>query len=329
IEPFRFNLPTEQALPATVRAHTVFDRTLFRAGQTVSMKHLIRAETGGGFALLPAGQLPNRLRIQHQGSGQEFRFPLTWRGRAASDSVFAIPPQAKLGRYDVILDTGAVDAGAPQADAGEDGGQSGRGWRSGSFRVEEFRLPLLQGRIAAPKTAQVAPAEVPLTLQLNYLNGGGASGLPVQVSALLRGRALRFPGYEDFSFAGRADTAGEEEQKIVADKLQLRLDRNGIGSTTVRELPPVLAASELLSEMQFADPNGEIQTVSQATPLWPAAVVAGIKTGAWISVNKRATLAALALDLDGKPRRRAAGNQGDPREAQFPPQAHGRRLLRL
>ena len=40
------------------------------------MKHLIRAETAAGLALLPASRLPNRLRIQHQGSGQEFRFPL-------------------------------------------------------------------------------------------------------------------------------------------------------------------------------------------------------------------------------------------------------------
>ena len=80
--------------------------------------------------------------------------------------------------------------------------------------------------------------------------------------------------------------------------------------------------------MHFADPNGEIQTVSQSTPLWPAAVVAGIKTGAWVSAKKQATLTALALDLDGKPR------AGVPLEitgvleaAQLASQAHGRRLL--
>ena len=80
--------------------------------------------------------------------------------------------------------------------------QSANSWRSGSFRVEEFRLPLLQGRIAPPKAAQVAPSELALTLQLNYLNGGGASGLPVTLSALLRERALSFAGYDDYRFAG-------------------------------------------------------------------------------------------------------------------------------
>lgn len=297
IEPFRFNLPTDSSKPATVRAHTVFDRTLFRAGQTVSMKHLIRTETGAGFGLPPTATLPNRLRILHQGSGQEFRFPLTWGKQGASNSVFALPPQAKLGRYDVLLDTGRVDAAEAQEESG--GGEGVL--RTGSFRVEEFRLPLLQGRIAPPKAAQVAPAEVPYTVQLNYLNGGGASGLPVQLTALLRERALQFAGFEEFSFLSRAEGVADD-QKIVADKLPVKLDRNGIGNATVRELPKVAAASELLSEMQFADPNGEIQTVSQITPLWPAAVVAGIKTGPWISLKKQVTLSAIALDLDGKPR---------------------------
>jgi hypothetical protein len=32
-------------------AHTIFDRTLLRAGETVSMKHLLRSQTGQGFGL--------------------------------------------------------------------------------------------------------------------------------------------------------------------------------------------------------------------------------------------------------------------------------------
>ncbi|MDB5759969.1 MAG: alpha-2-macroglobulin, partial [Burkholderia sp.] len=159
----------------------------------------------------------------------------------------------------------------------------------------------MQGRIAPPKAAQVAPSELALTLQLNYLNGGGASGLPVTLSALLRERALSFAGYDDYSFAGSAEGVADD-RKIVADKLPVKLDRNGIGNTVVRELPALASASELLSEMHFADPNGEIQTVSQSTPLWPAAVIAGIKTGPWVAAKKQATLTALALDLDGKPR---------------------------
>ncbi len=45
IESWRFNVPTDTSIEQTVRAHTIFDRTLLRAGETVSMKHLIRVET--------------------------------------------------------------------------------------------------------------------------------------------------------------------------------------------------------------------------------------------------------------------------------------------
>ena len=45
IESWRFNLPTGRGAELDVRAATVFDRTLFRAGETVSMKHFVRFET--------------------------------------------------------------------------------------------------------------------------------------------------------------------------------------------------------------------------------------------------------------------------------------------
>ena len=40
---------------ADVIAHAVFDRTLLRAGETVSMKHFVRDEVPAGLALLFAG----------------------------------------------------------------------------------------------------------------------------------------------------------------------------------------------------------------------------------------------------------------------------------
>ena len=45
IEAWRFNLPTSTSARPDERAHTVFDRTLLRAGETVSMKHILRSET--------------------------------------------------------------------------------------------------------------------------------------------------------------------------------------------------------------------------------------------------------------------------------------------
>ncbi|MEB0140237.1 MULTISPECIES: alpha-2-macroglobulin family protein [unclassified Undibacterium] len=292
IESFRFNLPTEQMPAATLRAHTVLDRNLLRAGETVSMKHMIRSESSRGFEFVAANKLPTRLRIIHQGSNQEFQFPLTWRAGNLAESSFAIRAQAKLGRYEIVLDRDPASAGASSAD-------NGGSYMTGAFRVEELRLPLLQGRIVPPAGALIAPASLPLNVQLNYLNGGGAAGLPVQITAMLRERNVHFPEYENFSFS--VFDAAEEQQKIIADKISVTLDNNGAGKTVLQALPALTRAKEVQTEMTYADPNGEIQTVSALTPLWPAAVVVGIKTEAWIAVKRQARFSALALDTAGRP----------------------------
>lgn len=314
IESYRFNLPTDTSKSATVRAHTVFDRTLFRAGETASMKHLMRSETKDGFGLMPATQLPTRIRIIHQGSNQEYQFPLSWRGQKAAETVFPIPKDAKLGRYDVILDSGTPknkEAGSGDEESGE--GRYGAGvYMTGGFRVEEFRLPVLQGIITPPKGALVAPKEVPLNVQLNYLNGGGAAGATVRVTSMLRGRTVSFPGYDDFSFYteaeprtpqkdGESNETSSDDQKIVADKLPITLDKSGAGKTVIKDLPVVKIPKELLTEMTFADPNGEIQTVSVVTPVWQSAVVVGLKGGSWVSIKKKLTVTAVVLDTNGKP----------------------------
>ena len=99
IESWRFNVPTDTDSARTVRAHTVFDRTLLRAGETVSMKHFIRAETLQSLAF--PSQYPTRVTIRHLGTGQTYKLPLTWAADHSADTQFTLPAAAKLGEYSV------------------------------------------------------------------------------------------------------------------------------------------------------------------------------------------------------------------------------------
>ncbi|MEJ8795224.1 MG2 domain-containing protein [Trinickia caryophylli] len=319
IEAWRFNVPTDTSTDSTVRAHTVFDRTLLRAGETVSMKHMIRVETMHGLAF--PSSYPTRLTIRHIGSGQTWHMPLQWAADHTADSTFAIPAAAKLGEYDVSLDDGK--AGASASDDEESADAPRHVYESGSFRVEEFRLPVFKGVIAVRDEKAhplVAAKEVPLTLQVDYMSGGGASGLPVQVSALMKSAAPPFADtYPEFSFRpyvkrnerGGGEASGDDESepqfdeetsKLIADKEGVTLDRNGSGSLTLKDVPAVDAPKHLALEATFADPNGEVQTVGGSATLWPAAVVAGVKSGQWVSVGNTVPVKALAVDLQGKPR---------------------------
>jgi len=308
IEPWRFNVPTSLQAEADRVAHTIFDRTLLRAGETVSMKSLIRTQTSKGFGL-PENR-PDTLVITHVGSGQRFTQPLNWRktatGGLSAENSFAIPPAAKLGVYAVLLRTGGgKDANGDSEGEGDGDDGYGRSFSTGSFRVEEFRLPVLEGRIApTEKKPLVAATSVPADVQINYVSGGGAANLPVRVSAMVRGKSLSFPDYDAFSFnppratqgdgseaatavsaaaeagSGEEDLNSVNDTRVIADKLPLTLNKDGAGKVTIDKVPKVKAARELLLEATYADPNGEVQTIRSTQTLWPASVIAGIKTEA-------------------------------------------------
>ena len=308
IEPWRFNLPTAAGGSSDVHASTVFDRTLLRAGQTVSMKHFVRSETSAGLAALAPDELPTERKIVHRGSGQEFRAPLQWQGARSAASQWTIPAAARLGIYDVSL----------VRDANDD--KHRREWTAGEFRVEEFRVPLVDARLTGPTQPLIAPQSVALALQLNYLSGGAMAKVPAQASAVWRNAPVAFDGYDDFSFApprdeqpavaGRAGApedesdepgAGPQDARLIADKLKLTTDGNGAATVELDALPAIARPARVEVEVTFNDPNGESATVSTALPIWPSRVVPGIRTGGWVSRGGQVDLTALALDTNGKP----------------------------
>ena len=310
IEPWRFHVPTGRAGEPDVRAATVFDRTLFRAGETVSMKHFVRTETALGLAPVAADRLPTRVKIVHQGSGQEVVMPLSWSGSGRSAvSTWNIPPAAKLGSYDVVLerDPPAANSAAPERDRE-------RSWTSGNFRVEEFRLPLVDARVSAPRAPQVAASSVAVDVQMSYFSGGPMASAPLRASALLRTRSPGFAGYDEFSFEAPRDPgqtepeapdgdAGEHgrDGTLIADKVPLTTDRNGLATLTLKDLPKATRPAQIDAEITFNDPNGETQTAATRIDLWPSALVLGVKAGSWASNRGRVKFSVVALDLAGKP----------------------------
>lgn len=315
IESWRFAVPTSKEPQPDLRAHTVFDRQLLRVGETVSMKHFIRRETGAGLAPLPPAALPPHLKIVHEGSGEEWRQPLTWPGGRSAVSTWRIPPTARLGAYRVELEQPAPargDSGAPAEPA-----EGGRSVVAGSFRVEAFRVPLIDARLLPPREAAVAPGALRFGVQMQYGNGGAVAALALQGSALLRPRTPGFAGFDDFSFAPPrplADDGGQPERgaeegedradqdgaRVVANRVALVTDGQGAAHFVVPALPPLAQAGELVAEVAFNDPNGEVQSVSSTLPVWPAAVVPGIRTAGWAARRGQARFTALALATDGR-----------------------------
>lgn len=311
IETWRFNVPTASGDEPERLAHTVFDRSLFRAGETVSMKHYLRVATRDGLGL-PADARPDRLVIEHEGSSQRHEQPIEWQetpsGGLAALSEFEIPSSASLGSYSVRL---------------TDSNQAWYG--SARFRVEEFRLPILAGQLSIrgegrPGTL-VAPTRIALDVQLAWLSGGAAAGQEISVSAVAQDRWVRLAGYDDYSFtppprwppgqpgeesAGRGDGGDEDEasprRRLFLDGRDVVLSADGTATVDIDTVPAVQRPLDFLFEASFADPNGEIQTLSQSVEVWPAAVQAGLKAESWERAGRDIAVQLVSLGTDARPR---------------------------
>ena len=321
IEPFRFKLPNDP-YPNAVVAHTLFDRTLLRAGESIHMKHILRRHTMNGMSLVPSEQEPNTLSITHFGSYQTVEFPLKWDTKGVAETEWAIPREAKLGTYGVSLVRKESSGGQRlpaiaregEGEFYEDEAQGSRS--SGTFRVEEFRVPLMKAFIKPPAEPLINPEKVTLDVGVQYLAGGGAGELPVKVRNDVRPRPLpAFEGFDGFVFAnGRVkegiqergreseeEGAGLETRGPGLKSMEIVLDPSGASRVVIPDLPKADVPKEFLAEMEYRDPNGEVQTVSSRIPLWNSKLLLGIRPDSWAVSQEAFKFHVAALDIAGKP----------------------------
>ncbi|MDD5330503.1 MAG: MG2 domain-containing protein [Sulfuricella sp.] len=315
IDRWRFNLPGGD-YQGPVLVSTVFDRTLLRAGETVHMKHFYRRHARAGFALQDPPTLPPRLVIQHVGSDQTYELALKWNPDGSAESTWPVPKDARQGTYQVSL----LESAARN--------QNGVSRNSGSFRVEAFRVPTMKAILKPLSTPLVNAERAELDIQLNYLSGGGAGGLPVKLRGLVEPHLTSFPDYPDFTFAnggvkeglqsernaswrfGDYETDdGEEEapaesapagSRPLAVK-SLVLDPAGAARAALEKLPRSDSAQNVTAELEYRDPNGETLAASSHFAVWPSGVILGLKPDSWAVSKDHLKFHVLALDLSGKP----------------------------
>lgn len=283
LESWRFQLPYYYGSDDTNVVHTVVDRPLFLAGETVHLKHYWRDEAD--FNLNRA--IPE-LVLRHSGSGDEITQPLQWRKNPSGGwyalSTITLAKNATLGSYEVSLQ-----------------GKKHH-FESASFRVEAFKLPYLTGQLglspknASQQSALVAVDEALLDIQLNYISGGVAADQAVQISALTQPASPRFSAYDDYSFTPEGDFS---RPITVVDKAALTLNAEGAGQMDFA-LNPSPQVLDLVVEASFMDPNGQVQSLSQRQKIWPADVVVGVNHPYW-ETGDTIQVKGVTIDPTGQP----------------------------
>ncbi|MGQ3102017.1 MAG: alpha-2-macroglobulin family protein, partial [Sphingopyxis solisilvae] len=296
IRPYDFDLPYGWSDREDI-LHTVFDRALVKAGETVHMKHILRRPVGLGFRT--PEPLAGKLRLVHRGSDTEFEMPFAISTGGSGESVWNVPASAPMGDYELVFVT--------KDKKGEDKSI----WSGQSVKVDEYRLPTMKATITGPKTALVRPAAVPLSLFVGYLSGGPAPNIPVELRTNFRASWSPPQDYRDWDFDGQPvkegviqlDDSGDEPaaELPLARSVPLKLDANGAATASVTVDQPVTEPTVMAAEMDYEDANGETLTSSRRITLYPSAVRLGLKTDGWLMRDNDLKLNFIALDLDGKP----------------------------
>lgn len=285
-----FNLPMGYGFKATA-ALTVFDRTLIRAGETIHMKHLIRARTDAGLERPATLTGKQTVTITHQGSDTKYTSETVIGADGVGVSDWAAPKSAALGTYSVEI------------------GEGDERQQTGTFQLDEFRLPTMRASVSGPKRPLVRPTSAPIDLALSYFSGGAAGGAPVTLRTIVQPREVSPADYEGFAFSGEPvvegvtpanDDDGDTRRPTRASVQPLGLDANG----TARAAAPVPAfsgPSDLVAEMDYDDANGERRTQSAHIAVEPAALHVGVKTDGWMSKSDDVRLRLVVLDLADKP----------------------------
>jgi hypothetical protein len=302
IEPWRFNLPPARVWTPEI-AHSVLDRSLLRAGDTVAMKHFVRRRTGTGFGIPAQKDLPKGLSLIHVGSDEVVSLPLRFDAQGVAETRWTIPREARLGEYAIQLGEGA------------------QARRSGAFTVAAFRLPSMRAQIGLPDAELVRPAAIDVDVGVQYLAGGGASLQPVKLRHLVEPAGFSSATFPDAVFAngdvsvglsrddefvgafGELEDGAEpppEPEAIQARTLPATLDAAGAARLTLRGLPQADTLRALRLELDYLDANGETQTVSRRAMLWPGQRIPGIAIRDWNARDRlRYTLA--VIEPSGRP----------------------------
>ncbi|TGM62791.1 peptidase [Leptospira meyeri] len=300
IESWRYQLPSVTTGHSKEIKSIVLDRTLFKKGETVHLKHVRRGFGNKGLTAADPKDNPEQVIIKHEGSGESYPLPLVWSFPGQAESEFKIPKTAKHGMYIVYYPYSNEDASYGETIA--------------QFRVEEFRLPVVKGNIqlSGDKQELISPKESKVLFGLEYLSGGGASNFPVKIrSQLVPSFYSPKEEYSAFSFSpetlkeGKWKVSGYEEEEVEETKpnvlsTALKTDEKGFLQYTFSGLKPIPGYGKFQVEMEYADPSGEIQTVSRSFPVSPSEVHLGILPDGWLFTEDHIKLQLVALDSKDK-----------------------------
>lgn len=295
IESWRYQLGMVDSSSPLI-GHAILDRTLLKPEETLSAKIVLRKSQDKGLSLPAEKDWPTTLSLSHDSGLQSFKLPLQWNKKKGVALIkWVLPAGVKMGRWTLTLEKQNPAISLPV----------------GEVSIESFRVPLIQVRLNTTAPSFVLQKNIPVQVSGTYFSGGPTVDLPMKMRWSVEPGSFnpQDDDFQDFSFANGGVKeglfrSGEDEgaRYIPQNGVEsFKLNKQGASEVDVKNLKYGAGPQRLRTEVEFKDPNGEIQNVIRSFTMWPSSVVLGIKAKSWWATPDLVEFDAVALDLQQKP----------------------------
>ena len=313
IESWRYQVATDNSYVrktwGSLIAHTVLDRTLFKPGETVQMKHILREHNQNGFTIAGPKVWPVTIVVRHSGSGKTYNLPVKIDPKTGTAlNTFSITKEMEMGNYEISMsDKRPVAKPANEDDYGDDYDYDAK--KTGSFIVSDFRLPLMAATVKIQGGTLVRTKNVKVDLSAHYLSGGPAAKLEVETRSQLNPSTFLpdFPGSEEYSFFSEPLKTGyvakNSSTEAKAEDIRMKelvFDEKGGVLLEVGNLETGNIPKNLVVEMDYADPNGEVKTASGEKLIFPSKYIVGMRVDSWFGTAAKTKILGVVSDPDSK-----------------------------
>jgi uncharacterized protein YfaS (alpha-2-macroglobulin family) len=282
---YQFSLPGDYYAREWV-GHLYTDRPIYRPGETVQWKGVVRGDDDAAYSVPPADATFQTVVLNARGQqvSQESAHPNEFGSFSGS---FLLPSDAPTGNYVVnIMYTRAGQWGV----AGN------------SFLVAEFRTPEFQVSVGTGSASYVDGDTIDAQATASFFFGGAVAGAALDWSALADPYTLRVPGYEYFSFSDFDYSKPFVARDALRAKGSAKTDQRGVASFGI---PAALASAEGAQQFTLGaavlDQSGQVVAGSTTVTVHPAALYAGIHPAQYVvSEGANARIDLVTVDTDGK-----------------------------
>lgn len=284
IEPWLFDLPADYE-PPRFRVYWQTDKPIYRPGQTVHFKAIVRSDDDARYTLPPTRTLP--IHIQDPEGREVYSATLTLNDFGTAEGTFPLAQDAILGPYTLMADL-----------------PPGPYNHTVSFLVAAYRRPEFQVRLSTERPAYVAGEVIQALLEATYYFGGPVAGAKVEWAARARPYFFEYtgPGYYSWTDYDPYSAYEGEGEEIIA---------SGSGTTDAQgrlliRLPADLGkrsgSQTIILEASVTDPNDNLVAGRAEVVVHAGRFYIGLQAESYIGeAGRPLTLTAKTVDWESRP----------------------------